>query len=200
MARTADDFIFFWKPEQLHGWASQWYKSPFTARITLPDGKEHDVTFPTAEHWMMGQKALLFGDQKIFERISTVTAPRVPGPKEVKALGRKVGNFEEETWARERARIVREGLLHKFRQNPELRALLLATGEREIVEASHMDRVWGVGYGAKRAGEMCVSEEGRALWGANLLGRALEEVRRILRGEEEGREEKREDEEDAVRS
>ncbi|TFK83487.1 DUF1768-domain-containing protein, partial [Polyporus arcularius HHB13444] len=150
MVLTAEDFVFFWKPEQPHGWASQWYKSPFSARVTLPDGEERDVTFTTAEHWMMGQKALLFGDQEIFERIASTTKgtrTRIPGPKEVKALGRKVRNFDEGRWARERERIVLEGTLHKFRQHADLRALLLGTGERELVEASPMDGVWGVGGG-----------------------------------------------------
>ena len=69
MARTPDDYIFFWKPDQPYGWAGQWYPSPFTARVTLPSSEERDVFFPTAEHYMMAQKALLFGDTEIFERI-----------------------------------------------------------------------------------------------------------------------------------
>ncbi len=104
----------------------------------------------------------------------------------MKALGRKVRNFDEGRWARERERIVLAGSLHKFRQHADLRALLLGTGERGLVEASPMDRVWGVGVGARKAAEMCVGAEGREGWGMNLLGRALGEGRRILRLEGEG--------------
>jgi ribA/ribD-fused uncharacterized protein len=61
--------------------------------------------------------------------------------------------------------------------------MLLATGERELVEASPLDRIWGVGFAEKSA------ERNRHRWGQNLLGRALMDVRARLR--EEGREEVR---------
>lgn len=28
-----EDFVFFWKTNQTYGWASQWFYSPFIARI-----------------------------------------------------------------------------------------------------------------------------------------------------------------------
>ena len=28
-----EDFVFFWKTNQKYGWASQWFYSPFNARI-----------------------------------------------------------------------------------------------------------------------------------------------------------------------
>ncbi|KAI0365849.1 DUF1768-domain-containing protein, partial [Pilatotrama ljubarskyi] len=169
-----DTPVFFWKPEQEYGWASQWCRSPFSARVTMPDGEEREVCFPTAEHWMMRQKALLFGDKAVLERIARL--PKTLPPKEVKALGRKVQEFDDATWVRERERIVLEGTLLKFRQHPGLLQKLLETGERELVEASPRDRIWGIGYGKARAAEV-----GREKWGTNLLGRALMEARRILR-------------------
>ena len=51
-------------------------------------------------------------------------------------------------------------------------------GERLIVEAGPLDRFWGVGFGEKRA--LSVKQS----WGLNLLGRALMDVRRILRESE----------------
>jgi len=60
-----------------------------------------------------------------------------------------------------------------------LRAKLLGTGDREIVEASPMDRLWGVGFGAKNA------EKRRKDWGLDLLGKALGRAREKLRSEEE---------------
>ena len=46
-----------------------------------------------------------------------------------------------------------EGNLCKFREsgNKGLRERLLGTGERMIVDASLLDRIWGVGFGGKRA-------------------------------------------------
>ena len=70
----------------------------------------------------------------------------------------------------------------KFRQNEERKEKLLGTGNREIVEASPRDRIWGIGFGEKRALE---SEGVKRRWGLNLLGKALVEARRTLREEAE---------------
>ena len=44
--------------------------------------------FP-AKHWMMAEKARLFGDPEMLAEII-----QAPGPKEAKASGRKVRNFD----------------------------------------------------------------------------------------------------------
>ncbi|OBZ74630.1 Ferric reductase transmembrane component 3 [Grifola frondosa] len=151
--RSRADFIFFWKTRDEHGWAVQWYRSPFTACIALPHG-EREITFTTAEHWMMAQKALLFGDIVSFELI--VEDPR-SSPRAVKALGRRVQGFDEDIW------------------NRALREKLLATGDKILVEASSKDRIWGIGFAEKHA--MANQER----WGLNLLGKALMDVRKMLR-------------------
>ena len=68
----------------------------------------------------------------------------------------------------------------KFRQNPKLKRKLLATGDRLLVEAASRDRVWGIGYTAKRA------LEHKKHWGKNRLGKALVVAREHLRGDETG--------------
>jgi ribA/ribD-fused uncharacterized protein len=142
---------------------SQWWPAPFTV-----DG----VTYPTAEHWMMAGKARLFGDAEAERR---VLAARHPG--EAKAQGRLVRGFDEETWARERRAIVVEGSVHKFAAHPELRAFLLGTGDTVLVEASPLDRVWGIGLAAD---DKAATDPER--WkGLNLLGFALMEARERLR-------------------
>ncbi|KAK0211487.1 hypothetical protein IW262DRAFT_1414990 [Armillaria fumosa] len=171
MPLTKDDHVFFWKPEHPNGWAGQWYLSPFTLSINISDEME-TLTFPTAEHWMMFQKALLFDDIPIARQVLLTS-----GLAAVKTLGRKVSNFDDDIWNRERVRIVLEGNLHKFRQNPELKEILLGTGEKVLVEASPRDRIWGIGYGEKNA--MNKKDQ----WGLNLLGQALMETRRQLRAE-----------------
>jgi ribA/ribD-fused uncharacterized protein len=133
-------------------------------------GEEEEVTFPSAEHWMMVQKALLFKDAEKAREILEVPDNMAA----VKALGRKVKNFDEAVWVSARKEIVLSGNLHKFGQNEELKGKLLATGTKKIVEASPRDRVWGIGYGARNA----LQNQGR--WGLNLLGLALEETRRQL--------------------
>ena len=126
---------------------------------------------------MMACKALVFDDLEVFQEVLDSSAEDM---KAVKALGRKVHNFDDAVWKRVREEIVLVGNVHKFRQNGGLRELLFGTGEKMIVEASPRDRIWGVGFGEKRALDVVDR------WGLNLLGKALMETRRILR--EEGQE------------
>lgn len=54
---------------------------------------------------------------------------------------------------------------------------LLDTGDRELVEASPTDRIWGVGFAMANAGEH------REEWGENRLGKAMMAVREKIRAE-----------------
>ncbi|MGV9246879.1 NADAR family protein [Streptomyces sp. NPDC003710] len=142
---------------------SQWWPSPFTV-----DG----VEYATAEHWMMASKARLFGDADA-ER----TALRAPNPALAKKAGRLVRGFDEAIWERERFAIVVEGSVHKFAAHADLGAFLLGTGDRVLVEASPVDRVWGIGLAAEDEAAMDPER-----WrGPNLLGFALMEARERLR-------------------
>ena len=142
---------------------SQWWPSPFTV-----DG----VRYATAEHWMMAGKARLFRDAEA-ERLALAAEH----PAEAKKAGRLVRGFDDAVWARERFRIVVEGSVHKFAAHPELRGFLLGTGERVLVEASPLDRVWGIGLAATDQG----AGDPERWKGPNLLGFALMEARERLR-------------------
>ena len=98
---------------------SQWWNSPFFVE---------NVIYKTSEHWMMAQKALLFGDKDIFEKIITSKSPG-----EAKELGRQVNNFDASVWEEKRFDIVLQGNLHKFGQHKELKEFLLNTKERILV-------------------------------------------------------------------
>lgn len=142
---------------------SQWWPSPFTV-----DG----VTYGTAEHWMMAAKARLFGDAEAERRVLAAEHPSL-----AKKAGRMVRGFDERTWERERFAIVVEGGVHKFTAHADPREFLLNTGERVLVEASPVDRVWGIGL---TADDEAATDPQR--WrGPNLLGFALMEVRARLR-------------------
>ncbi|KAF8067637.1 hypothetical protein FPV67DRAFT_1561952 [Lyophyllum atratum] len=174
--RARDDYVFFWKTNQANGWASQWAASPFTATIKMGD-EEKTVRFTSAEQWMMVQKALLFSDLEVAEQTLAIEETGARAMAQIKALGRQVKGFDDTKWKAERERIVLEGNLLKFGQDEELKRQLLATGKREFVEASPMDRIWGIGFGEEKAmGE-------RESWGQNLLGKVLGQTRMILQGE-----------------
>ncbi|MFJ9088271.1 MULTISPECIES: NADAR family protein [unclassified Streptomyces] len=142
---------------------SQWWPSPFTVA---------GVEYATAEHWMMAEKARLFGDAEAERR--AITAGH---PAEAKKAGRLVRGFDGAVWERERFGVVVEGSVHKFAADPALREFLVNTGERVLVEASPMDRVWGIGMAADEAG----AADPEAWRGLNLLGFALMAARERLR-------------------
>jgi ribA/ribD-fused uncharacterized protein len=156
-------FVFFWKePVLAPGCLSQWWPAPFVV-----DG----VTYRTAEHWMMAEKARLFADAATLEQVV-----QAPTPAAAKSLGRAVRGFSEDRWAAARYDIVVAGNLAKFSQNDELRVYIVATRPRVLVEASPLDRVWGIGLAGEDERAMAPSR-----WrGANLLGFALMEVRERL--------------------
>ncbi|WP_051951796.1 NADAR family protein [Actinacidiphila yeochonensis] len=171
-AKGSAKYLYFWghRPQRDGsvgtGCLSQWWPSPFTV-----DGVAH----ATAEHWMMAGKARLFGDTDAEER-----ALAAPHPKAAKSVGRAVRGFDEEIWCRERYALVVQGSVHKFRAHPDLRAFLAGTRRRVLVEASPLDRVWGIGLAAddERAANP------RSWRGLNLLGFALMEARERLAAED----------------
>jgi ribA/ribD-fused uncharacterized protein len=164
-------WVFFWGHSSPPGnvtkaCLSQWYPAPFRV------GREE---YPTAEHWMMAEKARLFGDDDALKRVFAASHPG-----EAKRIGREVRGFEEPVWREARYRIVVDGNVLTFAAHPELRDFLLTTGERVLAEASPVDPVWGIGLAA---------DDPRAtdpsLWrGSNLLGFALMDVRERLRAAE----------------
>ncbi|AKH85831.1 hypothetical protein AA958_30505 [Streptomyces sp. CNQ-509] len=161
-------YLYFWghRPKRQDvvdaACLSQWWPVEFEV-----DG----VGYVTAEHWMMAAKARLFGDEAAVARI---LATRHPGA--AKAEGRKVRGFDEAVWEEHRFAAVVRGNLAKFGRHPGLGAYLLGTGSRILVEASPVDRVWGIGLAATddRA------QDPGAWRGLNLLGFALMEVRATL--------------------
>lgn len=162
-------FLFFWghqpakNGELTASCFSQWWVSPFEVE---------GIWYATAEHWMMAQKAALFNDNEAFQR---VIAAKSPG--EAKQIGRQVRGFDDTVWNDRRYDLVMQGNKHKFSQHERLNTFLLNTNDRVLVEASPVDRIWGIGLAAsdERANNPCQWQ------GLNLLGFALMDVRDQLR-------------------
>jgi len=164
------EYLFFWGHRSLPNGEigkscfSQWWPATFLIG---------DTHYPTAEHFMMAEKARLFNDEEVRQQILNA-----PTPKAAKELGRQIKNFQEELWQESRFQLVVEGNQAKFTQNAELQRFLLGTGDRILVEASPLDRIWGIGLAADS--ELATNPN---RWrGLNLLGFALMEVRDRLRG------------------
>jgi ribA/ribD-fused uncharacterized protein len=142
---------------------SQWFESSF---------KVDGTHYATAEHYMMAEKARLFGDKDTFERILQATNPGA-----AKNLGRQVRGYDETAWVAHRFDAVVRGNYAKFNQNTELKTYLLSTGTQILVEASPVDPVWGIGL----AKDDPLVANPNTWQGLNLLGFALIEVRSQLK-------------------
>lgn len=158
------EFVLFWghhgKPDRMtKACFSQWYPATF---------KVEGVVYHCAEQFMMAEKARVFEDLETRDKIM-----QSPSPKEIKALGREVKNFNAEKWAQVAKDIVVKGNLHKFMQNIELCEFLINTGNKILVEASPCDTIWGIGMSERDEGVTNPHN-----WkGTNHLGFALMEVR-----------------------
>ncbi len=153
-------FIFFWKTiEKPYGCFSNWYRSNFTVE---------GITFSCVEQYMMWKKALLFNDKQKAEEIL-----QAKFPWEYKAKGKEVKGFTVDVWEKVCKDIVYEGCYQNFTQNKNLLEILLSTKGHELVEASPMDVIWGIGLSF---------DDPRALdkstWrGKNYLGEVLTKLR-----------------------
>jgi ribA/ribD-fused uncharacterized protein len=162
-------YIFFWGHTNKYNEEvgkfcfSQWFESSFTV---------DNITYKTAEHWMMAHKALLFGDRNIFDKII-----KCDKPGEAKELGRQVLGYDDQTWNEKKFEIVKLGNIHKFNQQTKFADYLLKTENRVLVEASPVDTIWGIGL-SQDSNDI---ENIYAWRGQNLLGFALMATRDFLK-------------------
>ncbi|XP_060077412.1 protein starmaker-like [Ylistrum balloti] len=152
-------FEYFWKNEDIY---SQWHRTKFTV---------DDKTYTSTEQFMMHRKAILFEDYKTASKIMQTQDPR-----RQKKLGRQVQNFDEDLWKANCEAIVEEGNTAKFQQNVHLLNILFSTNPKILVEASPLDRIWGIGLFSDDPNAW-----NRATWcGENKLGKVLTRVRNKL--------------------
>ena len=152
--RLHKNYLFF-----LNGPLCQWWKSKFV---------EDNIEYCCCEQYMMYQKAILFNDEEIANKILNTKEPR-----EHKKLGRLVKNFDENIWNQHKVEIVYNGNYLKFSQNEDLKEYLCDTYPYELVEANKYDRIWGIGMFSHDPNILDTSK-----WGQNLLGKTLMNVRK----------------------
>jgi ribA/ribD-fused uncharacterized protein len=131
-------------------------------RINL-DGK----TWPTTEHYFQAKK---FPGTPHEDEIR-----RAARPNDAARMGRQRSRPLRRDWESVKEDVMRRALRAKFTQHPELGALLISTGDRELVEHTTNDRYWGDGGDGS---------------GKNRLGALLMELRAELiaeAGEGQGR-------------
>ena len=161
--RRTDTHVYF-----VGGPFSQWWPSEFTAAV-WPSMAER--TWTSCEQFMMAGKALLFHDVNTYDKITLVN-----DPKAIKALGRKVKNFDDLIWRLNAREIVYRGNLAKFSQNEQLNDYMRDVDDRSFVEGAIYDPVWGVKLSWNDP-----AIENPANWrGTNWLGEVLDRVKAEL--------------------
>jgi ribA/ribD-fused uncharacterized protein len=157
--------LYFARDRAAFGFLSHFHPSP----ISL-DGE----VWPTVEHYYQAQKSF---DLSYRAAIKAVTHPGMakrlaapPGaPRRISQQSwfRRNGVSPRSDWHVVKLDVMRRADRAKFEQNPELRGLLIATDEAELIEDSPLEPYWGIG------------PDGRGL---NWAGRVLMDVRAALRG------------------
>ena len=132
--------------------------SNFSAHWIKLDGK----SWPTTEHYFQAQK---FVGTKHEEAIRLASSP-----KQAAQMGRDRKKPLRADWEESKDDVMRRAVRAKFDQHPEIRAVLLGTGDAEIIENAPGDYYWGIGTRGD---------------GKNMLGIILMEVRAALRVEVE---------------
>jgi len=126
------------------------------------------MQYNCSEQYMMYQKARLFKDFDVAEMIMEQSHPR-----KQKFLGRQVRGYDDAIWMAECQNTMVPGLVSKFTQDTYCLNTMLDTGDKIIVEASPMDKIWGIGLSEKDPRALDQSK-----WlGQNLLGKVLMRVR-----------------------
>lgn len=123
------------------------------------DGK----SWPTSEHYFQARK---FAGTPHEEAIR-----RAESPSKAAKMGRERSRPLRPDWEEVKDDIMRAAVWAKFTTHPVLAALLLSTGDEEIVENAPGDYYWGCG------------KDGT---GKNMLGKILVETRTRLREQDNG--------------
>lgn len=120
--------------------------------------------WPTCEHFYQAQKYVATRHADLIRVAET--------PRRAADLGRDPSQSLRRDWERVKVDVMRRAVKAKFDTHADIREVLLATGDQEIVEDSPTDSYWGRGSGGN---------------GRNMLGRILMETRAQLRADRAGR-------------
>jgi ribA/ribD-fused uncharacterized protein len=144
-----ETIYFYSVREEPYGCFSNFSPHPFEL-----DGK----TWPTSEHYFQASK---FPGTPYAERIRTTPSPMIAA-----RLGRSRKQPIRPDWNDVKDDIMRRAVRAKFAAHPDIRAVLLSTGDAELIERTTNDYYWGCGTDGT---------------GLNMLGKILMEVRTLMR-------------------
>lgn len=130
--------INFYKLADPYGDFSNFSKHPITLK---------NLTWKTTEHYFQAQK---FAGTEYEEQVRLT-----PGPRAAAEMGRRRDLPLRADWESVKESVMKDALLAKIAQYPEIKNLLLSTGDAEIIEHTVNDSYWadgGDGSGKNRLG------------------------------------------------
>lgn len=95
--------------------------------------------FHSSEQLFMYLKAKTFKDWDTMKEILDCSTPR-----EAKALGRRVKNYDDAIWDSERDKCMLTTIMTKYVQCDEFRNLVIENKDKTFAEASPYDNIWGI--------------------------------------------------------
>jgi N-glycosidase YbiA len=116
--------------------------------------------WPTSEHYFQAQKFVGTPHAEEIRQART--------PKQAAEMGRERHRPLRPDWEAVKDDVMRRAVRRKFETHAGIRAVLLGTGDEELVEATSGDYYWGCGTNGT---------------GKNRLGQILMELRALLRAE-----------------
>ena len=135
--------ICFYSTQDEYGCFSNFYAAPLVLQ-----GR----TWPTSEHYFQAQKFAGTPREEVIRRSRS--------PSIAARMGRSRKYRMRPDWEQVKDAVMREAVLAKFTQHPDLRAVLLGTGEAVLVEHTERDAYWGDGgdgSGRNRLGQILMS-------------------------------------------
>jgi hypothetical protein len=144
--------IYFYKTDAPYGCFSNF--SPHAIYLD-------DRDWQTVEHYYQAQKFVGTEDEDLMAAIRAAKTP-----EEAASLGRDSCRQVRSDWEEVKFQIMHKAVLTKFSTHADIQAVLLATGDRLIVEDSPIDYYWGCGLDKT---------------GQNQLGKILAIVRQTIR-------------------
>lgn len=193
--RVTDTHVFFWGSilsnwDQSHHFSGARGLEILLPRLRVlcihpPSEKQASTqlitrhTFNCGEQFIMACKAWLFDEDPKASMLKAILESKKPMVQ--KSLGRKVPGFNDTVWLPASVEIVVASQIARAEVDQRLAKLYESSGEKQFVEGSPRDKIWGVGIHWK---ERAIEDE-RNWRGENRLGKCHGLAREALRRQKE---------------